>query len=257
MKFRESKLLGYAFFRKKVAEGSKDDEQNARNKFCKQLENNPYLQSRALWNDVYGGIEKKLWISQVLNFLMGVLVFTCIVGLIILSQRVSIKPYPFIVHGDEVITVNQKARVNLNEVKPDLAIFLGKQYVRYARSVSSDPRVNTKNRMAVFSMSRQQAFSEIKQYYKQHSPNDVAKKQVNQIKITSVLQRSENSLDIRWQEQWQNMLTGELLQTKNYLAEIVFDFDNPSKDPLILENNPLGFYVKQLSWSEEKTREED
>ena len=233
------------------------DKQSAKKKdFCIQLQDNPYLQSRALWNDVYGNLEKKLFISQVLNLLMALLLLTSIVGLIVLSQRVTIKPYPFIIHGNEVITVSDTAKAQMNAIKPDLAIFLAKNYITYARSLSSDPNVNIKNQMSTYAMSRQQALSIIKNHYKEHSQNQVARKKVNQISITSVLQRSSNSMDIRWQEQWYNIASGELLERKNYLAEIVFDFDKPSTDPLVLQNNPLGFYVKQLSWSEENTPQE-
>lgn len=224
--------------------------------FCIQLQANPYLQSRALWNDVYGNLEKKLHISQLLNFFMGLLLLIAIIGLIILSQRVTIKPYPFIIHGNEVITVSETAKTQVDAIKPELAIFLAKNYINYVRSLSSDPNVNIKNQMSAYAMSRQQALSIIKNYYKDYSHNQIANKKINQITITSVLQRSTNSIHIRWQEQWYNIASGELLERKNYLAEIVFDFDKPSKDPLVLQNNPLGFYVKQLSWSDENTPQE-
>lgn len=221
-------------------------------KSSNSLHDNPYLQSRALWNDVYGNLELKYRYSQWIIIMMGILLLTAMLGIIILSQRSSIKPYPFIIHGNEVITVNESSLTEIDAIKSNLAIFLSKEYIKNARLVSVDSKINTQNQISVYSMSQQQALQAAKKYFKTYDPNTIAMKKINQIVITSVLRKSNNTIDVRWQEEWYNSTQGEYLQTTNYLAELTFDFSTPSNDPIVLQNNPLGFYVKQLVWDEER-----
>ena len=101
-------------------------------------------------------------------------------------------------------------------------------------------------------MSHQQGLQAAKKHFKTSDANTIATKKINQIVITSVLQKSNNTIDVRWQEEWYNSTQGEHLKTINYLAELTFDFSTPSNDPIVLQNNPLGFYVKQLVWDEER-----
>lgn len=71
-----------------------------------------------------------------------------------------------------------------------------------------------------------------------------------EIKITSILQRTISSFDIRWQELIRD-IDGNLINIDHLLATVSYQYTSPSQDQLILKHNPLGFYITQFSLTKE------
>ena len=69
------------------------------------IKDNPYLQSRVLWNDVYSETQKALYLSRGFNLLLVIGILLSIAGMVYLANQRAIKPYPFIIHGEHVLTI--------------------------------------------------------------------------------------------------------------------------------------------------------
>jgi type IV secretory pathway TrbF-like protein len=222
------------------------------NDLPESIKDNPYLQSRMLWNDVYGQAEKHLHFSLGLNAVLVLGLMASIAGMITLSHQRSIKPYPFIIHGEHVLTSTEESQAAVEHLKPQLANVLAKGFIRNMRRVSTDQHVNRERQMAALAVTSHQALAVTQHYFQDNNANNTAKSKINDVKITSVLQSSEQTLVVRWQELWREPKTGEVLATEQYVAEMTYQFDTPSTHELVLKYNPLGFYVQRLSWSLEK-----
>lgn len=217
--------------------------------FFDALTDNPYLQSRALWNDLYGNLETKLENSYRIILILAVVIVLAIIGFVIVAGETKVKPIPFIVHGDEVLTVANTDSADFNRLKNTLAEFFIKQFIRQARSVSADGIVNANQRIAAYSMVTDAATTVLKDYYQVHNPNVIAQTDVITTTITSVLQESPQSFTIRWLEQTRNVRSGELTAQAHYIGQIRYHYGKPSENSTILKHNPLGLEITNLSWS--------
>lgn len=226
-------------------------EKSLHNQKCFQaaLSKNPYLQSKALWNDMYGDLEDKLCRSQRLNMLFLGVIAIALIGFVIIAGQSKVEPIPFIIHGNEVVTVADTRSRDYQGLQPKLAIYFIKQFIRNVRSVSTDGTMNAVHKIAALSFVKNDAVEILKEFYEKHDPNVVALKFVKDISITSILKVSLDTFNVRWREDWRNNRTGEHVRTKHYIAELKFQFDDPSDNVAILKNNPLGFYITHLSWS--------
>ena len=217
--------------------------------FEKSLANNPYLQSRALWNDMYGSIQTKLENSYRVIFVLSLVILTTVIGLVIIAGETKIKPMPFIVHGNEVLTVANTNTAEFQSLKPVLATYFIKQFIRSARTVSVDGQANANNKIAALSLVTGEATQVLKEFYEKNNPNLLAQQWVKNIIITSVLPKSTHTLDVRWQEDWRNVHSGELIQSQHYIAQLNYHYQTPSQNEIILRHNPLGLAITHLAWS--------
>lgn len=217
--------------------------------FEKAVANNPYLQSRALWNDMYGSIQIKLENSYRIIFVLSLVILAAIIGLVIIGTQTKIQPMPFIVHGDEVLTVSNTRSADFDTLKPKLARYFVKNFIRSARSVSVDGEVNANNRILALSFVTEAATHVLKEFYEKNNPDVIAQNHVKNITITSFLENSAHSVDIRWREDIRAVRSGEIVQSNKYIAEITYQYQTPSENIIVLRNNPLGLAITHLSWS--------
>src|SRR3990167_10091998 len=91
---------------------------------------NTYIESRTLWNDVYGNLQTKLENSYRVIFCLSLTIIISIVGLIIVACQPKIKPIPFVLHGNDVITLNDQQSAAFNDVKPKLSLVLVENFIR-------------------------------------------------------------------------------------------------------------------------------
>lgn len=208
---------------------------------------NPYLQSKALWNDLYGDTVNALTHSRRLNILLGGLLLLCVIGLIISAGRTKIRTVPFIVHGDEVITLTDSSQsAGLTE---KLAPYFAGQFIRSSRSVSTDTAVNAGEKIAAYSFVSGAAAEILKNFYLKNNADIISQHFVKNIDVTSVLSLSPHTFSIRWRENFRNAQSGELIKSQNYIAQLTYSYKKPSQNETVLKNNPMGFYITELSWA--------
>lgn len=217
----------------------------------KSIEDNPYLQSRALWHDLYGDVESRLRKSQRLNIVLCASVFVLTLGLVITAHQTKIKSIPFIIHGNHIITAIDRVALDKQPMlKAKLMLYSAKRFIKEARQVSIDSAINRRYQLSTLSKVQHSALATLKAFYQQR--NNQPHKRVNQVNITSVLQRTAHTVVIRWQEVWQDQQTGKPCGTIHYVAELSYHSQAPSQNEMIVKYNPLGFYIDQLSWSKDE-----
>lgn len=217
----------------------------------KAANENPYLQSKLLWNDLYGDIETKLENAyRIIAILSGVIAIA-IIGFIIIAGQSRVQPYVTVLHDNDLLTVTDVNAVDAKSFKPKLALMMAKQFILAARTVSVDRTINQNNRLKAYAMVRGAATKRLSEYYESHNPDLIAGKAIRSVQITTLLQKSDKTLDIRWQEEVRGRKSGEVIESRPYSAEITFNFDKTSNNRVIAEQNPLGFYIGQLVWAED------
>ena len=214
---------------------------------------NSYLESRALWNDVYGSIQTKLENSYRIIFYLCIAIIIAIIGLVIVASESKIKPMPFVLHGDDIISLNAQNSASFSSMKPTLSLILAKDFIRHVRSHSSDQTVDANNHVAALSSVTGSASKTLQDYFLLESANAANAQTTKNISVTSVLRESKNAFEIRWKEEARNAQSGDVINTAQYIADITYTFNAPSSNPIILQNNPLGFVITHLSWSQDQT----
>jgi len=221
--------------------------------FLKALPKNPYLQSKVLWNDMYGSLQLKLENSYRIIFILSAVIATALIGFVIVAGETKVVPYVTVIHGDEVITLNKSPAESLQGVQPKLALYFAKKFIRSVRAVSADGDVNAANKIGSYFFVTSEATQVIKDFYEKNNPDTIARDSVKDVAITSVLRASAHTLVVRWSEDWRSVRSGKRLRTQKYIAEIVYSYKKPSQNRTILRSNPLGFYITHLSWSQDRS----
>jgi len=211
------------------------------------IENNPYAQSRALWDDLYGSVQLRLQNAYRVIAALALALVICMICLSMLSLKSTVKPYVALLRGDELITVKSFQSPESEAIKPQLAIQLAKQFILASRTVSLDEHINQQYHVQAYSYIAGSASDVLKSY--------LAARQLQHLQsaqVTTVLMKSPQVLDIRWQEDERNRATGELIRSSHYSAELTFSFQKPSHDLIVSEHNPFGFYITSLVWARDR-----
>jgi len=219
------------------------------------IEENPYLQSRMLWNDVYGDVESRLQKAQRLNMVLSGLIGLSLILITVVALQTQTVSVPFIVRGDDVITVNETLDAKDKTLQARLAPYFAKNFLLAARAVSHDKEVNQRHVAQAFAMTSGVATAALKRFFQQNSPISLANTQTRRIHMTSILRESAHSLHVRWTEASFEAKTGQPLGKTYHLAEITYQYGKPSTDRHILQSNPMGFYITSLVWSDDLTHE--
>lgn len=214
---------------------------------------NTYLESRTLWNDVYGSLQTKLENSYRIIFCLSSAIVIAMVGFVIIASNPKIKPMPFVLHGNDIITLSDQNATAFSTLKPKLSLILAQDFIRHARMISSDNTVNANNHIAALSVAQGAAAEVLKNYFQTHDVDQLSQTTTNNVQINSVLAESNHTLEIRWTQESRNVQSGDVINTAQYISDITYTFDAPSTNPIILKNNPLGFVITNLSWSKDQS----
>ena len=131
------------------------------------LPHNPYLQSKVLWNDLYGSLQVKLENSYRIIFILSLVIVLALIGFIIVAGESKVIPYVTVIHGNEVLTLDRSRPQELKTWQPKLAGFFARNFIQYARSVSADAEVNAQNKVAAFALASGATTERLKTFYRQ------------------------------------------------------------------------------------------
>ncbi len=213
------------------------------------LENNPYLQSRALWLDIYGNAEDRYKQSRKLNFRLLILVGLCILGIIYIGSQSKYIPYVVQVQNGQVIYTSAASSSNFDTMKPALAKFFIQDFVKSARSVSVDGTIEKNNQKKAYALTIGAATTELNTFFKARDPYGVVKKRTISVNVNYVNQLPNQAFQVGWTEMSRDSESGQMLYQKSFVGEFDFKWDEPSQSEFILQNNPFGFYVTNISWT--------
>lgn len=214
--------------------------------------NNPYLQSRALWNDLYGDIQTKLDNAYRLLAVVSAVLIVSVLSVVWMAMQHQVKPYLTVLHGSQALTLHEEASSEFQALKPKLAQIYSKQFIEAVRSRSVDDTMNRQHQIEAYSHASGEAVSWLKQQWQQTSSEFL-----RHIHVNTVLIKTDRTMSLRWTEETRDPKSGETLQRDQYTADMQYTFQAPSSDSELAARNPLGFYVTHIVVGKEQALPEE
>lgn len=120
------------------------------------------------------------------------------------------------------------------------------RFIKNVRSLSSDPIIVRQNWLRAYDYATDRAANTLNDYARQNDPfSEVGHKTIT-VEVTSVVRSSDDSFDVRWQEQ--SFENGALAETTRHTGSLSIIIQRPRTEE-VLRKNPLGIYVHALNWS--------
>ena len=210
---------------------------------------NPYMDSKRLWNDMYGSLEDKLRNAQIIIVILSFVIVATIGALMYMATRSHIIPYVVTLRGDELVTVNELKSDAFRSIQPKLAINLTELFIQHVRNRTLDKTVNQDNHIKAYAVASNSASSVVKAHLEELAKDDFLVK----VEINAALLKSNNTIELRWKESKYDKMNGTVLSVKAYSADLTYEFSNVALDPVVASHNPLGFYITSCAWSEDLT----
>jgi type IV secretion system protein VirB5 len=218
---------------------------------------NPYVQGWREWDERYADlvVGKRNWQLAAGGLLIMGLILAG--GMVWLSGRS--KYIPYVVEVDRLgygMTVAQPLTpASVPDVTARMERFEVAAFIREAREVSSDPQVEQQQLNSLLAHARGAADRFLDEYYHvdtAHNPFQIAQKQTVSVQIDSILRLSPKSYQVRWTEQTRDLNGAAIGAPNHWEAQLQTEITPPASDDAII-SNPLGFYVDQISWTEQQS----
>jgi type IV secretion system protein TrbF len=223
-----------------------------------EMEGSVYQKARREWDDRYANLVlgKRNWQIAATGLLILSLVLAF--GLVRVSTRSRFIPYivridrlGYALAAPTALDASTSSELSTDQIiRYELAGF-----VRDARQVIADPQAEHQVIGEVYSRVRGAAYKFLENYYHEqdlaHDPFKVAQHQTVTVQIDSILPLSTSTWQVRWTEQALG-LDGTPISTSHWEAVVDAQIAPPASDTTILDN-PLGFYVTRISWTEQRS----
>jgi len=218
---------------------------------------NPYVQGWREWDERYADlvIGKRNW--QIAAG--GLLILSLILagGMVRLASRSRYLPY--IVEVDKLGYALTQAQPLTAASAPDVVERIERyevaSYIHQARAVSSDAQVEQEALNSLLAHTRGAADHFLDEYYHSdnavHNPFQIALKQTVSVQIDSILKLSSNSYEVRWTEVRRD-LNGAAAGLPTHWEADLQTAIVPPRDGEAIVGNPLGFYVTNITWTEQQ-----
>lgn len=213
------------------------------------IDNNPYLQSQQLWRDIYGGAEDRYNKSRRTNIVLAGLVGLSILGIIYIGSQSKFIPYVVEIMNGQVIYTGVANQSNFADSKIQLANYFIQQFIIGARSISVDGTIEKEFQKKAFALTQGAATTELAGFFKERDPYTIVQTRTISVEINYVNQLPNNAVQVGWTEVSRDSQSGEILYKNQFIGNFDYDWDKPSQSELILQNNPFGFYIKNISWT--------
>ena len=208
----------------------------------------PYLASRTEWDERYGSLITRAKNWRVAFLMMGAL--SCIEGVALVEEMHRSHVVPFIVAVDHLQhAVGQGIATETTVTDPRMIRAQLQQFVEYSRSISSDQFMLKDRLEAVFNwtLPQSEANGFLVDFYRKEDPFSLSKTGTVQVEIKNINQITPTSYEVSWVEHRRDNL-GESMANDEWKGIFELTVLTP-KDDLSVARNPLGIYVKSISWS--------
>ncbi len=210
-------------------------------------EKNPYLNARRLWDERYGDsiARARTWRYAAFGAI-GVAVMA-VAGVAFVGSQSKVKP--FVVALDSIgnpIAMAQPSggsAVSQRIVEAQVA-----NLIWNARTQLADQSAQGVLLDRVYAYLSTDASAYMNSYFKDHSPFS-GDGITTVVEISSILPISENSFQVNWKESKFN--TSQPMGSSLWKANVTVGIDAELADkPQVMITNPLGIYVKSISWTQ-------
>jgi type IV secretion system protein TrbF len=212
-------------------------------------DSNPYVEARREWNDRYLDLvrARRWWqitaIAELL--LMGVLSG----GLVALSLQHKTVPYVVEVDALGAATAVKPADAAPRPTDERIMRYQLVAFIRGTRTVMTDRAAMKRTLDQVYAYARGSARTFLDDHYRANNPFEIAKTYTVLPAVTSLLQLSDRSWQVRWSEE-QRGLDGVLLGRSQWEAVLSVE-TVPSTKADAIQANPFGLYVTEIRWTKQ------
>jgi type IV secretion system protein VirB5 len=210
---------------------------------------NPYLAASAALRSEYDRLahSHRMMRHSLIAMAMALLLSSS------LSLFLARKPHvvPYVVELDkagEVVGVAQPLAAS-QQVSDSVVRFELARFITDARTVLADGTQEKAALHRVYDMARGEAATELPAWYRDHPPFETSSKESIAAEVDCVLRAPSGAYEVRWTETTRN-LNGDLLSTVHWRALLAVEIVTPEPDAML--SNPIGLYVTQIDWSQEK-----
>ena len=205
----------------------------------------PYQKAAQVWDMRIGSarVQARNW--RLMAFGCLALAMGLSAGVVWQAGQATITPY--------VVEVDKTGEVRaigpaIKPYKPSdaqIAFHLAR-FIENVRSLPSDPIVVRRNWLRAYDYVTTAAANTLNEYAKANNPFSSIGKRTITVEVASVVRSSDDSFDVRWQEQ--TFENGALAGTARYRAVLSVVLQ-PPRNETELRKNPLGIRIRALSWS--------
>ncbi len=210
---------------------------------------NPYVEARREWNDRYLDLvrARRWWqVAAVAELgLLGLLGG----GLVALSLQHKTVPYVVEVDALGAATAIKSVDAAGRPTDDRIVRYQLAAFIRGARTVMTDRAAMKRALDQVYAYARGPARTFLDDHYRANNPFEVAKTYTVSPAVTSLLQVSERSWQVRWDEE-QRGLDGTLLGRRHWEAVLTVETVPPTTADAI-QVNPFGLYVTEIRWTKQ------
>ena len=209
---------------------------------------NPYLAARKEWDERYGSLIKRA------QHWRGAAVLALLVALaeavVILGVATRPKTVPYVIAVDSLGrivasgAVEQSSPVDLRMKASALT-----RWVQDLRGVTSDGLAQRKAIDRVYAMvgSGTAAQTLVTEFYRANQPFERAGRETVQVDVNTILPTTEHTYEVDWTETARDS-SGGVVSVGRWKAILTIAV-NPPTDESVLQVNPFGIYVMNVSWS--------
>jgi type IV secretion system protein TrbF len=210
---------------------------------------NPYVEARREWNDRYLDLVRARRWWQVAAVSELVLVATLGGGLVALSLQHKTVPYVVEVDSLGAAVAVKPADAAGRPTDERIVRYQLAAFIRGARTVMTDRTAMKRSFEQVYAYARGPARVFLDDHYRTNNPFETAKTYTVSAAVTSLLQVSDRSWQVRWSEE-QRSLDGALLGRSNWEAVLTVEMAPPTTADAI-QANPFGLYVTEIRWTKQ------
>lgn len=208
---------------------------------------NPYLNARREWDERYGDSIARARTWRYAAFGAIFIAALAVAGVAWIGSQSKVKPFVVALDGlGNPIAMAQPtggAAISQRIIEAQVA-----NLIWNARTVLNDQVAQKALLERVYAMLGQDASSYLNEYFKLHSPF-TGDGITTTVEITSILPVSPDSYEVNWKERRFN--NSQPMGFSNWKANVTVGVDSTLADkPQVMINNPLGIYVKSISWTQ-------
>ena len=213
--------------------------------------NNPYINGKREWMERYGEFIKAKQKWQIIGIICIILAIISTMGVITLAQKSEFTPY--IVEVDKLGRVNNVSMAKTDfKVQPIHIKAALASWIQDTRSVFTDPDAQRMGVEKSFSCLNKADPSYI--YLSEFSKTNWQRSAEETVAVEIIgtpLPITNKSWQIEWTETVKSR-SGELLRKEYWKGNFQIYFATPNTQKILL-NNPLGIYIKTISWTKQHT----